>query len=137
MRTLVVLGFIIINHFALTQVNPNHLQVRGYVKADGTYVQPHYRTEPNNTVYDNFSTFPNVNPYTGQVGTKYYSTPQPPAEQSTYYYSTPTYSLPTQQSTYYYLNPGYSQPAEQNSGGGLSITLLTSWIFHLCCELKK
>jgi hypothetical protein len=44
--------------------------VNGYYRTDGTYVQPHYRSSPNNTVYDNWSTRGNVNPYTGQVGTR-------------------------------------------------------------------
>lgn len=42
--------------------------VRGYVRKDGTYVQPHMRSAPNNTTFDNFSTRGNVNPYTGQPG---------------------------------------------------------------------
>lgn len=50
----------------------SHVHVRGYVTKNGTYVQPHYRTSPNNTVFDNWSTYPNVNPYTGNVGTKVY-----------------------------------------------------------------
>ncbi|MEQ8226742.1 MAG: hypothetical protein RIA64_01550 [Rhodospirillales bacterium] len=48
--------------------------VRGYFKSDGTYVAPHYRSSPNNTPYDNWSTRGNVNPYTGQQGAV---TPQP------------------------------------------------------------
>lgn len=44
--------------------------VRGYTKKNGTYVQPHYRTDPNNSVYDNYSTKGNTNPYTGKAGTK-------------------------------------------------------------------
>ena len=44
--------------------------VNGYVRRDGTYVQPHYRTEPNSTKLDNYSTLGNVNPYTGAPGTK-------------------------------------------------------------------
>lgn len=47
--------------------------VNGYYRSNGTYVQPHYRTSPNNTVYDNWSTYPNVNPYTGQTGTNHYN----------------------------------------------------------------
>jgi hypothetical protein len=47
--------------------------VNGYYRSNGTYVQPHYRTSPNNTVYDNWSTYPNVNPYTGNVGTRTYN----------------------------------------------------------------
>ncbi|MFD1610856.1 hypothetical protein ACFSCW_03465 [Sphingomonas tabacisoli] len=43
---------------------------RGYVTRNGTYVAPHYSTTPNSTRWDNWSTRGNVNPYTGQVGTK-------------------------------------------------------------------
>jgi hypothetical protein len=44
--------------------------VHGYTKKDGTYVAPHYRSSPNGTKLDNYSTKGNVNPYTGKVGTK-------------------------------------------------------------------
>lgn len=44
--------------------------VNGYFRNDGTYVRPHYRTAPNNSVWDNYSTKGNLNPYTGQWGTK-------------------------------------------------------------------
>ena len=44
------------------------VHVNGYYRSNGTYVQPHYRSEPNNTNSDNFSTVGNVNPYTGQSG---------------------------------------------------------------------
>jgi hypothetical protein len=47
--------------------------VKGYTTNNGTYVQPHYRTSPNFTVYDNWSTAPNINPYTGTYGTKVYN----------------------------------------------------------------
>lgn len=36
---------------------------------DGTYVQPHYQTNPNSPQYDNFNTRGNYNPYTGRTGT--------------------------------------------------------------------
>lgn len=49
-------------------------RVRGYFRSDGTYVQPHVRSAPNGTTLDNWSTQPNVNPYTGQQGTR---SPQP------------------------------------------------------------
>ena len=44
--------------------------VRGYTKKNGTYVAPHYRSSPNSTKLDNWSTKGNVNPYTGSIGTK-------------------------------------------------------------------
>jgi len=43
--------------------------VNGYNRANGTYVQPHYQTDPNGSRFDNYSTQGNVNPYTGQAGT--------------------------------------------------------------------
>jgi hypothetical protein len=43
--------------------------VRPHVRKDGTYVEGHYRTAPNNTRIDNYSTQGNMNPYTGQQGT--------------------------------------------------------------------
>ena len=51
--------------------------VQGYTTKSGTYVAPHYRSSPNSTTTDNWSVKPNVNPYTGQPGTKSptYTTP--------------------------------------------------------------
>ena len=43
--------------------------VKGYTKKNGTYVQPHQRTNPNKTKLDNWSTKGNVNPHTGKKGT--------------------------------------------------------------------
>ncbi|MHB9100778.1 MAG: hypothetical protein ACYC2E_04615 [Sulfuricella sp.] len=43
--------------------------VNGYTKRDGTYVAPHYRTTPDSTLNNNYSTQGNANPYTGQDGT--------------------------------------------------------------------
>ena len=43
--------------------------VRGYTRQNGTYVAPHYRSSPDSSIYNNYSTYPNVNPYTGQQGT--------------------------------------------------------------------
>ena len=44
--------------------------VSGYTKKDGTVVQGYYKTDPNNTKTDNYSSKGNVNPYTGKEGTK-------------------------------------------------------------------
>jgi len=46
------------------------VHVNGYVNKNGTYVAPYYRSSPNGTTLDNYSTRGNVNPYTGKVGTK-------------------------------------------------------------------
>jgi opacity protein-like surface antigen len=41
--------------------------VRGYVRRDGTYVQPYMRSTPDSNPYNNYSFPGNTNPYTGQV----------------------------------------------------------------------
>jgi hypothetical protein len=44
--------------------------VHGYVKSNGTYVQPHMRSAPDGNFNNNWSTSGNVNPYTGEAGKK-------------------------------------------------------------------
>jgi len=48
----------------------NTTPVQGYTKKDRTVVSPYQRTAPNGTQKDNWSSKPNVNPYTGNEGTK-------------------------------------------------------------------
>ena len=48
----------------------NLVYVETYIKANGTIVEGHYRTEANYTVTDNWSTKGNINPMTGAKGTK-------------------------------------------------------------------
>ena len=48
---------------AQTHVDP-------YTKKDGTYVQGHEKSKANSSTYDNYSSKPNVNPYTGEKGSK-------------------------------------------------------------------
>ena len=45
------------------------LEVQPYTRRDGTFVQPHHRTRPNDSLFDNYSSKPNVNPFTGKPGT--------------------------------------------------------------------
>ena len=49
-------------------VNYNTTSVSGYSRSNGTYVQSHVRTMPNNTNWDNFSTKGNCNPFIGSTG---------------------------------------------------------------------
>lgn len=42
--------------------------VRPHVRSDGTYVQGHYRSDPNGSRSDNYSSRGNINPYTGARG---------------------------------------------------------------------
>ncbi|MGB9763146.1 MAG: hypothetical protein ACPLW7_03940 [Minisyncoccia bacterium] len=51
-------------------VEARTIRVRGYYKRNtGSYVMPHYRTSPNRTKWDNWSTKGNINPFTGKKGT--------------------------------------------------------------------
>ena len=52
----------------LLNLSFSQVYVNGYLKKNGTYVEPHYRTEPNHTILDNWSTKGNINPYTGKEG---------------------------------------------------------------------
>jgi len=46
-------------------------RVKGYYKpSTRTYVLPHYKTSPNKSKFDNWSTKGNTNPYTGKRGTR-------------------------------------------------------------------
>ena len=42
----------------------------GYIKNNGTYVQPHMKTNSNSTNHDNYSTNGNYNTYTGSTGSR-------------------------------------------------------------------
>ncbi len=50
--------------------------VKGYNRSNGTYVQPHYRTSPDNSLHNNYSTKGNVNPYTGRIKDKFKKIPK-------------------------------------------------------------
>jgi hypothetical protein len=43
-------------------------RVNGYMKQNGTYVAPHWRSESNSTRNDNYTTKGNSNPYNGNKG---------------------------------------------------------------------
>lgn len=63
-----ILGFIVLASSVSFLMSDTY--VNGYTKSNGTYVQGHYRSSPNSTTSDNYSTVGNTNPYTGQAGTK-------------------------------------------------------------------
>ncbi|MBN8681179.1 MAG: hypothetical protein J0L99_00930 [Chitinophagales bacterium] len=67
----VILAFIFSISVSYSQgrVNPNYHKVQGHYRKDGTYVKPHYRTDPNSTNRDNYSTKGNINPFTFEPGT--------------------------------------------------------------------
>ena len=50
--------------------NPDTRYQQSYTRNDGTYVNGHYKTESNNTNWDNYSTQGNTNVYTGTTGSR-------------------------------------------------------------------
>ncbi|OCT15816.1 hypothetical protein A8709_09305 [Paenibacillus pectinilyticus] len=44
------------------------VHVKGYYRKNGTYVSPHYRSDPDGIKSNNWSYCGNINPYTGKVG---------------------------------------------------------------------
>ena len=65
--TFAVIGVLL---FSTATAEAKTVRVNGYYKpSTGAYVMPYYRTSPNSTKYDNYSTKGNYNPYTGKVGT--------------------------------------------------------------------
>lgn len=87
---LLALFALFMSNMALAQKS---VRVKGYYRKDGTYVAPHYRSAPNSSRYDNYSTRGNYNPYTGKRG------------------STDPYKYPTTGShTTNYVAPSYSPP---------------------------
>lgn len=77
--------------------------VHGYTTKNGTYVAPHMRSSPDGNPYNNWSSVGNVNPYTGQAGTKNpYSTPSMPSYTNPY---APKPSNTTSNSTTCYYPP--------------------------------
>ena len=52
------------------QVASAQVRVSGYHRKDGTYVKPHYRSNPDGNFWNNWSTIGNTNPFTGKAGTR-------------------------------------------------------------------
>jgi hypothetical protein len=81
------------------------VRVNGYFRKNGTYVQPHYRSNPDGNPYNNWSFPGNTNPYTGETATgnadtylrNYYNKSTTPSYIPSFDY--PSYSLPASQNT--------------------------------------
>jgi hypothetical protein len=106
MKTILAAMLLMTAAIATAQVHVN-----GYTKKDGTYVAPHQRTAPNTTTLDNYSTKGNVNPYTGQPGTK---NPAPEDYQAPYTRTSPTTVPPAERTSA--PNPYGAQPPQPVSG---------------------
>ena len=76
------------------QVNPEYEYVEGHYNKDGTYTEGYFRTKPNNTNRDNYSTKPNTNPWNGKPGI---IEPDENFNDSPIKYSLPNYQTPNYQ----------------------------------------
>lgn len=70
MKKIFILVLLAISFTFSSLATAKDIYVNGYDRKDGTYVEPHYRSAPDSTRNNNFSTRGNTNPYTGEVGTK-------------------------------------------------------------------
>jgi hypothetical protein len=77
--------------------------VNGYTRSNGTYVQGYYRTAPDYTINNNWSTVGNVNPHTGRAGTVSRS-----SSYSSTYYSAPAYTQSYYTTPTTYTTPSYT-----------------------------
>jgi hypothetical protein len=69
MKKLFALLIVLASLFTFVGISFADVYVRGYVRRDGTYVQPHWRSNPDTIPYNNWSCPGNVNPYTGRRAT--------------------------------------------------------------------
>ena len=84
----------------------NDVYVKPHVRKDGTYVDGHYQTAPDNSRLNNYSTQGNVNPYTGKEGTvDPYRTPQPSYSPPPTYRTQPAPSTPNTYGNSYETQP--------------------------------
>lgn len=117
MRVLLIVLTVLMSFQILAQV-----KVKGYYRKDGTYVKPHYRSNPDGNPYNNWSYPGNVNPYTEKVATgnpdtylkNYYNNYSNSYSYSSYRYPSSTYSAPSNNSfnnnyysNYYYVKSNY------------------------------
>lgn len=69
MKTLLNIFILLLALFSIESF-ARDVYVKPTVTSNGTYRSGHYRTSPNRTTYDNYSTKGNTNPYTGKTGSK-------------------------------------------------------------------
>lgn len=54
---------------SITTITFADVRVKGYYRKDGTYVQGHWRSNPDGNPYNNYSFPGNINPHTGKKAT--------------------------------------------------------------------
>lgn len=69
-KVILTLAIGLLGNISFAQSNRCAVKVGPYVKSDGTVVKEHWRSAPDNSFSNNWSTLGNFNPYTGKEGTK-------------------------------------------------------------------
>jgi len=78
MRVLLIVALCLLAGCLLAAAVAEAGNVRGYIRSDGTVVQPHFRSNPDSIPSNNYGYPGNLNPNTGQVSTGNPATyPQP------------------------------------------------------------
>ena len=81
MRRILLLGLLLAAPLALAASSHS---VKGYTKKDGTYVQPHKQTNPDQLRRNNYSSEGNYNPNTGKQGKQRNENSNPPKYNDSY-----------------------------------------------------
>lgn len=58
------------NSSNFNSTNSSVVRVRSYYKTNGSFVNSYYRTSPDSSLFNNFSTKGNINPFTGMSGNR-------------------------------------------------------------------
>ncbi len=93
-RRTILVAALAVSSLACVESVSADVWVRGHVRSNGTYVRPHYRSNPDGNFSNNWSTYPNVNPYTGRTGTL-----RTPSYRTYRSYQYPRYSSPSYRRT--------------------------------------
>ena len=67
---LLTLAILLSIGFAVPKSADAAVRVKGYIRSNGTYVATHYRSNPDSSKLNNWSTKGNYNIYTGKKGYK-------------------------------------------------------------------
>ncbi len=70
MKSLMIIVLALAVIFGAAVISEADVYVRGYTRSSGTYVAPHYRSNPDSSLSNNWSTYPNINPHTGKRGSR-------------------------------------------------------------------
>jgi len=70
MKTPIFVAFVLVSFVVTEPAIADDVYVPGYYNSNGTWVHGHWKSRPNKTIEDNYSSAPNFNPYTGVPGTQ-------------------------------------------------------------------